>query len=99
MKRRTFLEVAGAALTATAATKLVGGAVRETDADSDAAISGEISSPAVPLRTIEFDTDEGTWMCVDVSPDGKTLVFDLLGNLYTLPITGGKAQPLLSGRA
>src|SRR5258708_25603099 len=52
-----------------------------------------------PIRTIEFDTDESTFMCVDVSPDGTTLALDLLGDLYTLPITGGKAEPLLSGRA
>ena len=25
--------------------------------------------------TIEFTTDEGTWMSLDVSPDGETLVF------------------------
>src|SRR5713226_5537910 len=51
-----------------------------------------------PLHTIEFNVDEGTFINVDVSPDGKTLVFDLLGDLYTLPITGGQAQPLLNGR-
>jgi len=26
-----------------------------------------------PTTTLEFDTDEGTWMSCDVSPDGKTL--------------------------
>ena len=40
-------------------------------------------------ETIEFTTDEVTWMSVDVSPDGRTIVFDLLGDLYTLPIDGG----------
>ncbi|UJH67742.1 amidohydrolase family protein [Allomuricauda sp. SCSIO 65647] len=44
-----------------------------------------------------FTTDEGTWMNLDVSPDGKTLVFDLLGDIYTMPITGGKATPLRTG--
>jgi Tol biopolymer transport system component len=47
-------------------------------------------------RTISFTTDEGTNMSVDVSPDGKTLVFDLLGSLYTVPITGGRAIPLIN---
>ena len=42
-------------------------------------------------ETIEFTTDEGTWMSLDVSPDGRTIVFDLLGDLYTLPIAGGTA--------
>ena len=48
-------------------------------------------------RTIEFDTDEATWMSVDVSPDDKTLLVDMLGDLYTLPITGGELKPLAAG--
>ena len=40
-------------------------------------------------RQVAIDVTEGTWMSVDVSPDGSTLVFDLLGDLYTLPIDGG----------
>jgi Tol biopolymer transport system component len=50
-------------------------------------------------RKIEFTTDEGTWISVDVSPDGQTIVFDLLGDLYTLPISGGEAKPLATGMA
>ena len=46
---------------------------------------------------VDFTTDEGTWMSVDVSPDGRTLIFDLLGDLYTLPIAGGKATRFTSG--
>ncbi|MCK7592636.1 amidohydrolase family protein [Pseudomarimonas salicorniae] len=49
-------------------------------------------------KTIRFDTDEGTWMNLDVSPDGRRIVFDLLGDLYLLPIEGGKATRLTSGR-
>jgi len=50
-----------------------------------------------PLRTIEFETDEGTWTSVDVSPDGRTIVFDMLGDIYTVPIAGGEARRLTSG--
>ena len=45
----------------------------------------------------EFTTDEGTWMNLDVSPDGQTIVFDLMGDIYSMPISGGKAKVLRSG--
>ncbi|MFY9557270.1 MAG: amidohydrolase family protein [Blastocatellia bacterium] len=54
----------------------------------------------LPLKTdskIEFTTDEGTWMSLDVSSDGKWIVFDLLGDLYTLPATGGEARRIMGG--
>lgn len=55
--------------------------------------------PLKTERTIEFETDEGTWISLDVSPDGKSIVFDLLGDLYILPVSGGEAKPLTSGLA
>ena len=55
--------------------------------------------PLIAEREISFTTNESSWMSLDISPDGKTLVFDLLGDLYTLPATGGKAIPLTSGMA
>ena len=51
---------------------------------------------------IAFETSEGTWVNVDVSPDGKTIVFDLLGDLYSMPVDGtgsGLAVRLTSGPA
>jgi Tol biopolymer transport system component len=53
----------------------------------------------VATRQMDLDTDEGTWISLDVSPDGRTIVFDLLGDLYTIPITGGTATALTSGIA
>ena len=50
-------------------------------------------------QEIEFTTDEGTWMNLDVSPDAKTIAFDLLGDIYTMPIDGGSATAIRSGLA
>jgi len=52
--------------------------------------------PPVPFAVT---LDEGTWISLDVSPDGRTIVFDLLGDLYTLPINGGSATRITSGPA
>ncbi len=52
-----------------------------------------------PAKKVSITTDEGTWMNVDVSPDGKIIVFDLLGDIYSLPVTGGKATLLAGGKA
>ena len=44
--------------------------------------------------SVKIDTKTGTWMSVDVSPDGKNIIFDLLGDLYLMPISGGEAKAL-----
>ncbi|MEN8375426.1 MAG: amidohydrolase family protein [Gemmatimonadota bacterium] len=55
--------------------------------------------PLEPGRTISVDVTEGTWVSVDVSPDGRTVVFDMLGDLFTVPVSGGDATQLTSGMA
>jgi len=55
--------------------------------------------PMEPARTLSFETDEGTWISLDISPDGETIVFDLLGDIYLLAVKGGKARQLTSGMA
>ena len=56
---------------------------------------------AIPgeAREIPIDTRTGTWMSLDVNPDGSTIVFDLLGDIYVLPIAGGEAKAINSGHA
>jgi len=50
-------------------------------------------------KDVNFTTDEGTWMDLDISPDGKTIVFDMLGDIYMMPISGGKARAIRTGIA
>jgi Tol biopolymer transport system component/imidazolonepropionase-like amidohydrolase len=57
----------------------------------------DVSNPKGTYKDVEFSTNEGTWMSLDVSPDGKNIVFDMLGDIYTMPITGGEAKVLRSG--
>ncbi|HEX5181574.1 MAG TPA: amidohydrolase family protein [Allosphingosinicella sp.] len=55
--------------------------------------------PGMITREIRIDTSEGSWMNVDVSPDGKTIAFDLLGDIYTMPIAGGTPTRIAEGLA
>ena len=59
----------------------------------------KINDPRPDARKIAFTIDEATWASVDVSPDGSTLLFDLLGDLYTVPVAGGKATAIAKGPA
>ncbi|MEO1167792.1 MAG: amidohydrolase family protein [Pseudomonadota bacterium] len=59
----------------------------------------DVSNPPLPTRPVNIDVTEGTWMNVDVSPDGGTIAFDLLGDIYTMPIAGGTPTRIASGLA
>ena len=52
----------------------------------------DVTADYGPTSKLAFDTTEGTWMNLDVSPDGKTIVFDLLGDIYTMPIDGSGSR-------
>ena len=72
---------------------------KEGAKDKKPDIAADINKPRADARTVAFEASEGTWMSVDVSPDGQTVVFDLLGDIYAMPIAGGRAKPLTSGPA
>ena len=59
----------------------------------------QLAPAATPIsgRTVTLDLDEGTWMSLDISPDGKTIAFDLLNDIYILPADGGMATAIHRG--
>ncbi len=59
----------------------------------------DVNNPDGTYQEVSLNLDEGTWMNLDLSPDGQTIVFDLLGDIYTLPVAGGQATAIRSGLA
>lgn len=55
--------------------------------------------PLKPERTLDYEVSSGTFMSLAVSPDGKTILFDMLGELYAMPAKGGRAVPIAQGIA
>ena len=68
-------------------------------AQKDTAFTRYKNLPLKASRMMELNTNEGTWTSVDISPDGKTIVFDMMGDLYTIPAEGGKATQITRGLA
>ncbi len=58
----------------------------------------DVNAPRGKTTQVKFNTTEGTWLDVDVAPDGKTLAFSMMGDIYTLPISGGNAKRIFSGK-
>ncbi len=54
----------------------------------------DVTLPRGETRVIDFETNEGTWTSLDVTPDGEWIVFDLLAHIYRIPIAGGQAELL-----
>ncbi|GMG87332.1 amidohydrolase family protein [Biformimicrobium ophioploci] len=54
----------------------------------------DVNKPPFELKKIAIDTRETTWSNLDISPDGRTIIFDMLGDIYTMPVSGGKATPI-----
>src|SRR5262245_43445097 len=74
-------------------------AAKAAKADKAEEKKWDVNNPPGEWRDVAIDTTETTWSTVDVSPDGETIVFDMLGDLYTVPMTGGEAKSLTSGIA
>ncbi len=72
---------------------------KNAKAEEEAEAKWDVDNPPGEAYEVALDTTEGTWMSLDVSPDGEEIVFDLLGDLYRLPIAGGDATALTSGFA
>ena len=68
-------------------------------ADTTTSASQKQGLPLEPGRRISFETQKGSWMSLDVSRDGERMIFELLGDLYTLPMDGGEAERVTSGMA
>jgi len=86
-------------VTKTFAALLLGLAVQQVSAQDTTKFTTYKDLPLKPQRKVSFTTTEGTWTSLDISPDGKTIVFDMMGDLFTVPVTGGKATNLTRGLA
>jgi Tol biopolymer transport system component len=96
--------LAGTMMAGNTFAKLASGAAQEKKEEKkdDKKDDKKDEKKGLPLksdRKVEFTTDEGTWLSLDVSPDGKTIAFELLGDIYTLPIEGGQAKLIAGGMA
>lgn len=59
----------------------------------------DVTDTGQPYRDVELALTEGTWISVAVSPSGDTIVFDVLGDIYAMPATGGTARLVHGGPA
>ena len=74
---------------------------KSEDDDSKKAQSAkwDVGNPPGPRSEVVINTKSGTWMSVDVHPHKEELIFDLLGDIYTISLSGGAAKALSSGMA
>ncbi len=71
----------------------------KSDKDSKKDAAWDVNKAPGKAYFADIKVTEGTWMNLDVSPDGQTLAFDLLGDIYTMPIAGGEAKNITNSMA
>ncbi|MEP3225885.1 MAG: amidohydrolase family protein [Parasphingorhabdus sp.] len=87
-------------ITALAAVALSGQAFAQSAPDKLKEEKWDVNAPAgAPIKQVPIQTDEGSWIDVDVSPDGNSIAFALLGDIYTMPMTGGTPTRIAEGLA
>jgi imidazolonepropionase-like amidohydrolase/Tol biopolymer transport system component len=97
MKFRLMFGAAVAAVAAAAFAVAQEAPQPPAEAKKDEKPKWDVAAPPLPTRMVNINVDEGTWMDVDVSPDGRTIAFDMLGDIYTMPISGGTATRIAEG--
>ncbi len=100
MCHRHSIRAAASALLAGAALTGAPIAAHAADGDGEKDEKWDVNAPrGATITQVPISTDEGTWMDVDVAPVGRTLAFTLLGDIYTMPITGGTPTRIADGMA
>ena len=95
MRRSAIRSIAVTLMTGSILSMSVGASADDHAGD---AAKWDVERPAgANIQQIAITTDEGTWMDVDVSPDGQTIAFALLGDIYTMPIAGGTPFRIAEG--
>src|SRR5690606_32971561 len=96
---RNNMKIRGLSLVLKVLSVLVGLYTATPAAQEDGKAAWDVNNPPGPAAEATIDVREGTWMNLDVSPDGRTIVFDLLGDIFTIPFEGGEATQITSGMA
>jgi len=78
---------------------LLGGNAFAAEEKEEEKAKWDVNNPPGPKTEAVIDVTEGTWMNLDISRDGKIIIFDLLGDIFTIPASGGEATQITSGMA
>jgi len=75
-------------------------AIAQASADKPKEEKWDVNAPkGATIKQVPINVDEGSWIDVDLSNDGKTITFSLLGDIYTMPVSGGQPTRIAEGLA